>query len=87
MRDLEGKHLLAQFAVEFLELDDDLPPVDFHGLFRLEPALQALEVDRADSARAVARGDQRVEACLVIFLTAPADAASRFPLGGGARTS
>jgi hypothetical protein len=80
---LEGEDLLAEFAVEFLEFDDDLPPVDFHRLFGLEPAFETLQVDRADGARAVARRDQRVEvARLVIFFRAPADTAGRLALRG-----
>lgn len=74
VRDLEGEHLFAELAVELLELDDDRVLVQLEAALGLEPALEALQVNGADGARAVARTDERVELPrLILLLRAPAD--------------
>lgn len=58
---LERKYLLAQFAIQLLELNDDLSLVDLHRLLGFKPTLQAFEMNLADSSSAVTRRDQGIK--------------------------
>lgn len=78
VRDLEGEDLLAQLTVQLLEFYDNLSAMDFHGLFRLQPAFEALQMDRRDGTDTVTRGDQWVKKTVIIHLVGtPTDSASR----------
>ena len=72
VRDLEGKHLLAQLTVHLLELYYHLATVHLHGTLRVQPLLQTTQVDRVYGACALTRRYQRVEIFLQILFLPPA---------------
>ncbi len=74
--DREREVLLAQLAVELLELYHHLPLVHLHRPLSLQPTLQTLEVNRGYRSRTLARRYQRVEtATLILLLRSPANTA------------
>jgi len=41
--------------------------VNLHGAFSFQPTLKTLEVDRGNSAGAVARGNQWIESAVIVY--------------------
>ena len=67
MRNREREELFAQLTVQLFEFNHNLPFVNLHGAFSFQPTLKTLEVDRGNSAGAVARGNQGIESAVVIY--------------------
>lgn len=62
--------MLAELTINFLVFENDMTFDDLHVFILLEPLPEALEMDSAHGARAVARGDHGVELIIGVIIDA-----------------